>query len=138
MLTVEILQFPARTSFLSGEYPATELSQFPSAGPGSSLYSLRGVPNRKHSLQQFFYYMRLPSDSPDIADVFTGRYQATAVVSLFVSRSLPSNRSIRHNTFLKLPSNRKGDVPCETPLLSPNIGLSYLMPSIDRNVTPTD
>jgi hypothetical protein len=29
MLTVEILQLPALRPFLSGEYPATELSQFP-------------------------------------------------------------------------------------------------------------
>jgi hypothetical protein len=39
LLTVEILQLPALMSFLSGEYPATEFSQFHSAGLGSSLYS---------------------------------------------------------------------------------------------------
>jgi hypothetical protein len=37
-LTVEILQFSALRSFLSSEYLATEHSQFPSAGLGSSLY----------------------------------------------------------------------------------------------------
>jgi hypothetical protein len=40
---------------------------------------------------------QLPSDSPVFVDVFTCRYQAKAVVPLFASRSLPSNRSIRHN-----------------------------------------
>jgi hypothetical protein len=44
---------------------------------------LRGGPNRKHCLQQYLYccYGQLPSDSPDIVDVFTGRYQAAHVPS---------------------------------------------------------
>jgi hypothetical protein len=33
----------------------------------------------------------------NIADVFTGLYEATAVISLFASRFLPSNESMRHN-----------------------------------------
>jgi hypothetical protein len=38
---------------------------------------------KKHRLQQFLYccYGRLPSDSPDVVDVFTDRYQATHVPS---------------------------------------------------------
>jgi hypothetical protein len=43
-LTVEILQLPTLMSFLSGEYPATELSQTRSAGLGSSLYSPKEDP----------------------------------------------------------------------------------------------
>jgi hypothetical protein len=39
----------------------------------------RGGPNRKHHPQQLYCYRRLPSDSPDILDVFIGRYQATHV-----------------------------------------------------------
>jgi hypothetical protein len=37
------------------------------------------------------------SDSKGIVDVFTGRYQARAVVPQLSSRSQTSNRSIRHN-----------------------------------------
>jgi hypothetical protein len=78
LLTVEMLQLHALTSLLSGEYPATELN---SAGLGSSLYSLGA--DLTENLQQFFYYCygRLPSDSPDIVDVLTGRYQATHIPS---------------------------------------------------------
>jgi hypothetical protein len=69
------------TSLLSGEYPTTELSQF--CRPGVVVTYPQGGPNRKHRFQQFLYccYGRLSSDSPDIADVFTGRYQATHVPS---------------------------------------------------------
>jgi hypothetical protein len=67
------------------------------AGLGSSLYNPLGGSDRKHRPQQFcYFYGRLPSDSPDIVVVFTYRYQATALVPQFVSRSLPSNGSIRH------------------------------------------
>jgi hypothetical protein len=42
----------------------------------------QGEPRRKHCPQQFFYcYGRLPSDCPDIVDVFSGRYKATHVFS---------------------------------------------------------
>jgi hypothetical protein len=154
LLTVEILQFLALRSFLSGEYPASELSQFrsvkvkvtlqlevyrglrrqafedhdhrffqlkpcdnsshvtssltrrflcllliPLSWPGV-LVIASGRPRRKHHFQLFFCfcYGRLPSNSPDIVDDFNGSYQATAIVSLFVSRSLASNRSIGRNT----------------------------------------
>jgi hypothetical protein len=40
---------------------------------------------------------QLPSNSPDIVDDFTGRYQATAVVSMITLRSLPSSGSVRHS-----------------------------------------
>jgi hypothetical protein len=55
--------------------------------------------HRKHRFQPFFRccYGRLPSDSPDIFGMFTVRYQATVIVSLFVSRRLPSNSSISDN-----------------------------------------
>jgi hypothetical protein len=42
----------------------------------------------------------LPSDSQDVVDVFSGRYQATDVVSLFVSRSLHINGSIHHTIYV--------------------------------------
>jgi hypothetical protein len=46
-------------------------------------YIAPGGSNRKHRPQQFFYccYGRLPSDSPDIVDLFTGRYRATHIPS---------------------------------------------------------
>jgi hypothetical protein len=77
ILTVEILQFHALTSLLSGEYPVSQLSR-----PGI-LIQPRCGPNRKHRMQKFFYwcYGRLPSDSLDIVDVLTGRYQASPVLS---------------------------------------------------------
>jgi hypothetical protein len=38
-------------------------------------------PNRKYRFQLFVYFYGLfPSESPDVVDVFAGRYQATAVV----------------------------------------------------------
>jgi uncharacterized membrane protein YozB (DUF420 family) len=54
-----------------------------SADLGFSLYSHGAHLNRKHCFQQSVYccYGQLPSDSPDIVDVFTGRYQATHVPS---------------------------------------------------------
>jgi hypothetical protein len=42
---------------------------------------------------------QLSNDNPSIVDVVPGRYQATAVVPLFASRSLPSSGSVRHNIF---------------------------------------
>lgn len=65
------------TSLLSDEYPATDLSQ-PAWDPR---YIVLGGPNKRHRFQQFpcFCHGQLPSDSSDIADVFTGRYQATHV-----------------------------------------------------------
>jgi hypothetical protein len=52
--------------------PQTELFQFPSARLRSSLYSPGVYPNRKHRLKHFlcYCYGRLPSDNPDIVDVF--------------------------------------------------------------------
>jgi hypothetical protein len=82
MLTVEILSFP-----LSGPYCPANIPQLnslnstePAWGPP---YIDPGGPSRKHRSNQFFYccYRRLPSDSPDIVDVFTCRYQATHVPS---------------------------------------------------------
>jgi hypothetical protein len=42
-------------------------------------------PNRKNRVQQSLYccYGRLPSDSSDIVDLFTGRYQATHIPSRY-------------------------------------------------------
>jgi hypothetical protein len=73
------LQLPALTSLLSGAYPATELIQ-PSWGPR---YIAHGRTQQKTPPPAIFYccYGHLPSNSPDIADVFTGRYQATYVPS---------------------------------------------------------
>lgn len=56
----------------------TELSR--PGVPATSIYR-RGGSNRKHRLEEFSYccYGRLPSDSSDMVDVFTGRYQVTHV-----------------------------------------------------------
>jgi hypothetical protein len=98
MLTVEILQLPMLRPFLSSEYSAPELSQVSSASLGSSLYSPGEDPIENTAPQHFIYccYVQLPNDSSDIVDVFIGRYQATADVSSFVSRSLPSSGSVDH------------------------------------------
>jgi hypothetical protein len=59
---------------------------------GAPCLEPRGRLNRKHRFQQFFCcYERLPSDSPDIVDVFTGRYQAT-----YFLLSLQSNGTTRY------------------------------------------
>jgi hypothetical protein len=51
--------------------------------PGVLAIQPRGSPNRKHRLQLSLYrrYWRVPRYSPDIVDVFTGRYQVTNVTS---------------------------------------------------------
>jgi hypothetical protein len=128
---MEILQFPARTSFLSGEYPATELSQCPSAGLGSSLYSLRDGPNRKHSFQQFFY---------------TGGCLALARILLACLPAVTKQRLLSHlfrgvclatglyvtilsSNYLKTGRGRYDVKPHS--YLHANIGSSHLMPSTD-------
>jgi hypothetical protein len=69
--------------FTSLHFTSLHSTDLHSTGLGSSLYSLGGRPNRKHCLQQSIYccYGQLPSNSSDIVDVFTGRYQATHVPS---------------------------------------------------------
>jgi hypothetical protein len=64
-------------------YPANVSQVNSLSGPAGLAMLPWGGRNRKHRLQEFFYccYERLPSDSPDIVDVFTGRYQATHVSS---------------------------------------------------------
>jgi hypothetical protein len=76
---MEILQLPALTSLLSGEYPASELN---SAGLRSSLYSLGADPTEKP--KQFFYfcYRPLPSDTPDLVDVWAATKQRVFVLSI--------------------------------------------------------
>jgi hypothetical protein len=54
MLTVEILQLPELRSFLSGEYPTTELSQFRSAGLGSLIYSLEADITENTAFNSFY------------------------------------------------------------------------------------
>jgi hypothetical protein len=59
-------------SLLSGEYPAIELTQ-----PAWGSHCIAS-----ERTQQFFYcYGRLPSDSPDVIDVFIGRYQTAHIIS---------------------------------------------------------
>jgi hypothetical protein len=53
MLTVVIFQLPALRSFLPGEYPATELTQF----LGSSLYSPGADPTENTTLNSFYIAM---------------------------------------------------------------------------------
>jgi hypothetical protein len=66
-------------SLRSGAYHVTELL----SRPGVLAIWPRGGLNRKHRPKQSLYccYGRLPSDSPDIVDVFTDRCQATHVSS---------------------------------------------------------
>jgi hypothetical protein len=61
-----------------------------SAGLGTSLYSLGADPT-ENTVSNNSSVGLLPSDIPDIVDVFAGRYQETAAVPLFASRSLPGN-----------------------------------------------
>jgi hypothetical protein len=67
------------TSLLSGEYPATELTQ-PAWGPRWAA-SERTQQKTPFPTVLYCCYGCSPSDSPDIVDVFTGRYQATYVPS---------------------------------------------------------
>lgn len=103
LLTAEILEHSALRSFLSSEYPASEVS----AGLGSGYVQPGGRPTRKHRFQHISYcYGRLPSDSSDVVDVFTGCYQATPVVS-FVSRPLPSNINTHCVSISKIALRKK-------------------------------
>jgi hypothetical protein len=71
--------------------------------------TFRHEPHRKHIFHYYYgptmsrplhgnpFTEQLPNDRPGIVDVFTGCYQATAVVLLFASRSLSCKVSICHN-----------------------------------------
>jgi hypothetical protein len=72
----------------------------------------------------------LPSDSSDTADAFTNRYQEKAVLSLFVSRSLPSNGTIRRSMFIIQNGLKQGDVL--SPLLV-NFALEYAIRMVQEN-----
>jgi hypothetical protein len=71
------------TLLLSSEYPTTELTWL-AWGPHCVA---SGKTQQKHHFQQFLHYCygQLPSYSPDIIDVFTGRCQAMHVASRKVS-----------------------------------------------------
>jgi hypothetical protein len=76
LLTGEILKLPVLTLLLSAEYPATELTQVARDPHSIAL----GRTQKKTPIPALFCCCgQLPSDSPNITDVFTGWYQATRV-----------------------------------------------------------
>jgi hypothetical protein len=88
----------------------------PLSRPGVLVIQPRDGPNRKHHPQQFFYCCvhvlcsgnmfteQLPSNSPCIVDVFTGRYQTTHAPSR--DRCIAT---ILHATIYQIISNNRTD-----------------------------